>query len=133
MPGKKPVKTIAKLKPSPRPSAASRVAVKRSPKASPSTRPKAATTPLPAAPAPVASPPSSSLALRPDSKQAQLLSLLQGGATMAQMTQLTGWQAHTIRATISVVFRKRLGLNIEPSSGEDKAARLYRVTAAASA
>ncbi|MFM9917552.1 MAG: DUF3489 domain-containing protein, partial [Rhizobacter sp.] len=46
------------------------------------------------------------------SKQARLISLLNAapGATLEQMMSLTGWQAHTVRGTISGVLRKRLGL-----------------------
>jgi len=47
-------------------------------------------------------------------KQSQLLAMLRspGGGTIAQMTALTGWQAHTVRGTISGVLRKRLQLNV---------------------
>ena len=68
--------------------------------------------------------------LRPSSKQSQLLELLHTGTTMPQMVQLTGWQPHTIRATISAVFRKRLGLSIASTSTAGDATRQYRVTTA---
>jgi len=48
------------------------------------------------------------------SKQSRLISLLRTseGCTISQMTDLTGWQAHTVRGVISGVLRKRLGLNV---------------------
>ena len=66
------------------------------------------------------------------SKQAQLIALLSkaAGATLTQMMELTGWQAHTVRGTLSGVLRKRLGLNVTcnptPGSGE----RIYRIVGA---
>src|SRR5438045_2711027 len=41
----------------------------------------------------------------PDSKQAQLIGLLQSdkGATIAQLTELTQWQPHTVRALMSIL------------------------------
>lgn len=66
--------------------------------------------------------------LRPGSKQSQLLEILGTGATMAQMMELTGWQAHTLRATLSAVFRKRLKLNIEGITPSGDSARIYRIT-----
>ena len=49
------------------------------------------------------------------SKQAQLIDMLSSekGGTIDQMMELTGWQSHTVRGTISGVLRKRLGLKIE--------------------
>ncbi|MBX9792746.1 MAG: DUF3489 domain-containing protein [Burkholderiaceae bacterium] len=64
------------------------------------------------------------------SKQARLISLLKAapGATLEQMMSLTGWQAHTVRGTISGVLRKRLGLNVV-CAGES-GSRSYRIVAA---
>ena len=47
-------------------------------------------------------------------KKSRLIALLQtsGGCTIAQMTELTGWQPHTVRGVISAVLRKKLGLNV---------------------
>jgi len=47
--------------------------------------------------------------------------------------ELTGWQAHTLRATLSAVFRKRLKLIIEAGLAEGDSARIYRITGRASA
>ncbi len=64
------------------------------------------------------------------SKQARLIALLRspGGGTLEQMTTLTGWQAHTVRGTISGVLRKRLGLNVQCSVGANLGKRVYRIT-----
>lgn len=63
------------------------------------------------------------------SKQVRLISLLQAkpGATIAQMMTLTGWQAHTVRGTISGVLRKKLGLKVICGPSMDSGARLYRI------
>lgn len=65
------------------------------------------------------------------SKQARLITLLRSprGGTIEQMTGLTGWQAHTVRGTISGVLRKRLCLNVV-CSGEP-GSRVYRIVEAA--
>jgi hypothetical protein len=64
------------------------------------------------------------------SKQARLIAMLQAapGATIDQMTKLTGWQAHTVRGTISGVLRKKLGLSVTLATGAD-GARIYRIAA----
>ena len=64
---------------------------------------------------------------QPATKQAALIGLLRAptGATIQQMIDLTGWQAHTVRGTISGVLRKKLGLNVQSASSD--AGRLYRV------
>jgi hypothetical protein len=46
------------------------------------------------------------------------------------MMTLTGWQAHTIRGTISGVLRKKLGLNVTCTPSTDSGARLYRIVGA---
>ena len=88
-------------------------------KSSPRTR-RAPTPPLPVAPSPAAS-----------TKQSQLIALLTAppGATIEQMTTLTGWQPHTVRGTISGVQRKRLGLNVL-CAGPADGPKLYRIVAA---
>lgn len=66
------------------------------------------------------------------SKQARLIALLQSdpGATIAQMRSLTGWQAHTVRGTISGALRKRLGLTVVCNVLTEDGARIYRIVAA---
>ncbi len=62
------------------------------------------------------------------SKQAEVIRMLHRpeGATIAQICELTGWQAHTVRGAFAGVFRKKLGLSIvseKPQGGE----RVYRI------
>lgn len=69
---------------------------------------------------------------RPDSKQAQVIGMLQRpeGATIAQIGEITGWQSHTTRGFFAGAVKKKLGLTItshKPPQGE----RVYRVEAAA--
>lgn len=68
------------------------------------------------------------------SKQARLIALLgsAAGGSIAQLTALTGWQAHTVRGTISGVLRKRLGLNVACAAGST-GDRVYRIIAAPAA
>jgi len=63
------------------------------------------------------------------SKQAQLITLLKArtGATISQMIKLTGWQAHTVRGTISRTLRKRLHLNVVCDPATESGVRRYRI------
>jgi hypothetical protein len=68
----------------------------------------------------------------PRTKQGQLIAQLSTatGATIAELIALTGWQAHTVRGTISGTLRKRLGLRVirdKPASGESR----YRIETSA--
>jgi len=48
------------------------------------------------------------------------------GATIAQICNATGWQAHTVRGTFAGAFKKKLCLTIvsdKPRGGE----RIYRI------
>jgi hypothetical protein len=67
--------------------------------------------------------------LAPISKQSQLLTLLQSdsGATIGQMMQVTGWQAHSIRGYISAVLRKKLELRVERHAADSTS--FYRTRA----
>ena len=64
---------------------------------------------------------------RENSKQAQVIAMLKRpeGATIAQIMEATGWQAHTVRGTFAGAFKKKLGLTIvsEKNDGD----RVYRV------
>lgn len=50
---------------------------------------------------------------------------------MSQMTALTGWQAHTVRGTISGVLRKRLGLKVESLVSPESGERRYHIVGSA--
>lgn len=67
--------------------------------------------------------------IRDNSKQAQVIAMLKRaeGATITQICQATGWQAHTVRGTFAGAFKKKLGLQITSTkeSGED---RIYRAS-----
>lgn len=65
---------------------------------------------------------------RDNSKQSTVIQMLQRpeGATVRQICEVTGWQAHTVRGTFAGAFKKKLGLIItseKPDGGE----RIYRV------
>ncbi len=65
---------------------------------------------------------------RANSKQAEVLRMLQRseGATIAQICEATGWQAHTVRGTFSGAFKKKMGLAITSENAEG-GERVYRV------
>lgn len=67
---------------------------------------------------------------RDNSKQAQVIVMLQRpeGATIAQIMDATGWQAHTVRGTFAGAFKKKLGLDIT-STKEAGGERTYRIVA----
>ena len=67
----------------------------------------------------------SNIAIRPGTKQAQLLVLLTrpDGAAMSEMTKATGWQSHSVRAALTGL-RKR-GYEVERSF--EAGASRYRV------
>jgi len=65
---------------------------------------------------------------RENSKQADVIRMLKRpeGATVRQICEATGWQAHTVRGTFAGAFKKKLGLTIvsdKPQGGE----RVYRI------
>ena len=67
----------------------------------------------------------------PFSKLSQLIDLLRSpdGSTIEQLTELTGWQAHAVRGTVSGVLRKRRKLNVVYSPAAS-GPRLYRIVEA---
>lgn len=65
---------------------------------------------------------------RENSKQAEVVRMLQRpeGATVRQICDATGWQAHTVRGAFAGAFKKKLGLTLvsdKQSGGE----RIYRI------
>ncbi|MBE0474892.1 DUF3489 domain-containing protein [Rhodoferax sp.] len=67
--------------------------------------------------------------LKRESKQATILQMLNHpqGATIAQICEATGWQAHTVRGTFSGALKKKLGLTIT-SSKPQGGVRTYHVS-----
>ncbi|HMQ40426.1 MAG TPA: DUF3489 domain-containing protein [Paracoccus sp. (in: a-proteobacteria)] len=67
-------------------------------------------------------------ALRPGTKQAQLIAMLQapGGTTVAEIAVKVEWRSHSIRGAISGSLKKKLGLRViserNPARG-----RVYRI------
>ena len=78
---------------------------------------------------------------RGQSKQALVIEMLTRpeGATIAQICEATGWQAHTVRGTFAGALKKKLGLaivseKIEGPAGTPGAGqRLYRIAQEVSA
>ena len=64
------------------------------------------------------------------SKTAQVLDLLKrpGGATLQELMAATGWQPHSVRGFLSGTVRKKMGLAINSSKGQD-GDRTYSVNA----
>jgi hypothetical protein len=109
------VKSRASRKPAPKPSAAAKVASK-----------KTAKPPALSAPGKRAAAASPRL-----SKKAACLELLrQGeGASLQELMSATGWQAHSIRGFLSGTVKKKLGLRLASSGGGDDVRR-YRIATA---
>ena len=69
---------------------------------------------------------------RENSKQASVIQMLQRpeGATVQQICETTGWQAHTVRGTFAGAFKKKLGLTIVSDKAQGSE-RVYRLAAEA--
>jgi len=69
----------------------------------------------------------------PKGKLGALVALLlrSEGATLDDMQQATGWQAHSVRGAIAGSIRKKLGFAV--SSEKSKAGRVYRIDMGAGA
>ena len=69
---------------------------------------------------------------RENSKQAQMIELLKrpDGATLNQMVEATGWQAHTVRGAMAGALKKKLSLNIasEKTDGQERKYRIITTT-----
>lgn len=68
------------------------------------------------------------LAAIPGTKQALLIELLKrkNGATIDEVVEATGWQAHSVRGAISGVLKKKLGLKVSSAKVEGRG-RVYRI------
>ena len=69
--------------------------------------------------------------VRKDSKQAQLIAMLQcaKGATIAEIVEAFKWQPHTARGVIAGALKKKLGLNVVSEKSERRG-RVYRIDTA---
>ncbi len=65
---------------------------------------------------------------RAGTKQALLIDLLKRkkGATIDEIIEATGWQAHSVRGAISGTLKKKLGLTVT-SEQIEKRGRVYRI------
>jgi Protein of unknown function (DUF3489) len=66
---------------------------------------------------------------RRGTKQAKLINLLRraAGASIGEMVEATGWQAHSVRGVMSGALKKKLGLAIESETRANRG-RVYRIT-----
>ena len=66
---------------------------------------------------------------KPANKQTKLLDLLRrpAGATIAALSEVSGWQQHSVRGFLAGVVRKKLGLELVSAVEADQ--RIYRVIA----
>ncbi len=67
-------------------------------------------------------------AVRQGTKQALLIDLLKRktGASIDEIVEATGWQAHSVRGAISGSLKKRLGLPVTSENVENRG-RVYRI------
>jgi hypothetical protein len=65
---------------------------------------------------------------RDGTKQAQLIAMLRRkeGATIAQIVEATGWQAHSVRGALAGALKKKLGLTVT-SEKVEAGERVYRI------
>jgi len=61
------------------------------------------------------------ISAREGSKTEKVLDLLKrsGGATAKELMKATGWQAHSVRGFLSGTLRKKMGLAVTSTKGED--------------
>ena len=70
---------------------------------------------------------------RGNSKQDHVLDLLQApsGVTIEKISQVTGWQAHSVRGFLAGVVRKKLKLTLQSEKIDGE--RIYRIVGGATA
>ena len=68
-------------------------------------------------------------AVRPNTKLSLLITMLRrdGGATIPEIVDATGWQQHSVRGAISGTVKKKHGLTVTSETVEGRG-RVYRVT-----
>ena len=66
---------------------------------------------------------------RDGTKQSLMIELLKrpGGATLAEIVEATGWQAHTVRGAMAGALKKKLGLEIISERTEERG-RVYSLS-----
>lgn len=66
--------------------------------------------------------------VKPRTKAENIIAMLKGkrGATLAEMTQVTGWQEHSVRGFLAGALRNRHGLNFKSEKAGD-GPRRYRL------
>jgi hypothetical protein len=85
---------------------------------------------LPSGPAQAGSISTAAKASKRTNKQTRLLDLLRhpAGATIAALSNASGWQQHSVRGFLAGVVRKKLGLELV--SAVETGQRIYRIIAA---
>ena len=63
---------------------------------------------------------------REGSKKSEVIDLMRraNGATLAEIMELTGWQAHTVRGFVSGTLIKKLSLKVESFRSDEKGAHI---------
>ena len=77
---------------------------------------------------PPAETPTAPVQRRKGTKQETLIEMLraEGGATIDEIVEATGWQAHTVRGAMSGALKKKLGLTITSEKIEGRG-RVYKL------
>ena len=83
----------------------------------------------PSKPTPIVAPGAAVTASAGATKLDRMISLLrrEEGATVAQMQAATGWQAHSVRGALSAAVKRRHGLPLSSTAGQQ--GRVYRIAA----
>jgi hypothetical protein len=74
--------------------------------------------------------PSKSIKAGPATKTTKILALLRrpGGSSMKELQKATGWQAHSVRGFISGTLKKKMGLDVVSTKGDNNGERAYLVS-----
>ena len=67
---------------------------------------------------------------RAESKQSKMIDMMKrtNGASLAELQEKFGWQAHTVRGAVAGALKKKLGLKVEASKDE-KRGLVYKIAA----